>query len=239
MKAVLRPFLLIFLITVGAPFAAGNSTLFVTTPSNSTGGPQPLSASASFSLLGNQLTIRLTNSSTVTPETTVDSEVLTGLYFSTQSLNLTPVSAVTSDVDGRSGNTLCPGGCDTGTSWQFQSFNSIQNGAGISAVGTDGLQQSNFGGGTAVYGILPTDAPLGSLGLGSYALKMATFTLTVPDTFSLSYVDHVTFVWNTYDPVSPFQDEAPEPGSLFLVAGAVASLGARYCVSRIRQMNRQ
>jgi hypothetical protein len=256
MKRMFRLLPLVFCITVGAPFAVCDSALFSSSPSNSGDGSHPLSASALFSLLGNELTIQLTNSSPAGKQL-IGGEVLTGLYFSSQSLNLTPLRTVNRPGFSsiwRAAGLDCPGGCDPGNSWQFQSFNfqsfnsgqneanSGHNEAGISAVGS--FQPSNFGGAAsefdgADHSILPGGGSLDATTQAPYAGNPMTFTLAVPATFSMAYVDPVAPVWYTYDPPSPFQAEAPEPGTWLLIAGALAGLGAMKLAGGVRRNARR
>jgi hypothetical protein len=147
MKLLFRSLLFVLCITIGAPFAACNSTLFISAPSNPGGAVAPPPDSALFSLLGN------------------------------------------------------PGS----------------------------VQQGDLGEAAGDSGIIPDEDVPGPPIYTPFDSKMMTFTLTVPDTFSMAYIDHWALTGNTYtyNPGSPFQDEAPEPATWVLIAGALACLGGR------------
>jgi hypothetical protein len=74
-----------------------------------------------------------------------------------------------------------------------------------------------------------------------YDKGSTTFTLVVPQTFSLASIDRVVFQWGTLfsDPaaqggffVGAFQEEAPEPATWILIPCALGVLGARKLLSR-------
>jgi hypothetical protein len=145
MKLMLRSLVFVFCITMGARFAACNSTLFMSAP-NPGGATAPSPDSALFSLLGN------------------------------------------------------PGD----------------------------VQQGDVGEAAAASGIVSDEDVWSLPNYAPFDGKLMTSTVTVPDTFSMAYIDHLALTGNTYtyDPVSPFQDEAPEPATWLLIAGALACLGA-------------
>src|SRR5262245_14557426 len=195
-----------------------------------TGSSGNLSASALFDLVGNTLTVTLTNTST--HDVLVPADVLTGVFFNT-SHTLAPVSA---SLNGSSVNYGSIAN-SVGEGWQYKAVaNNAAQGknAGISATGLGIFgPNGNFNSGTNVklgglnYGILSAgDNPLtgntGVTGKGPLIKDSVRFTLTVSSGFTLSELgDTVVFQYGTdltephfiaFDPPIP----APEPTSMIV-----------------------
>jgi len=245
-KAALHLLALVFGITVLAAAGYCNSAMFTSMAANPVNPNQPLSASALFSLTGNQLTIQVNNNSAPETQRYVDSDVLTGIYFSTEPLNLTPQSATAPQLVNAAGTTVCAASCDTRDGWAYQSLTLPEFGLfnGISAVQSPVYIFSNFieAGkplGRTNYGIVPgtyPDAGGTNLDTGPYSLGSATFVLNVPNSFMLTTIDRVVFTWGTaadqpwgagyYDTSYDILGN-PEPSTWILTATAAAGLLAR------------
>jgi hypothetical protein len=227
-------------LTLAAVPAMCSSALFTSVAPNPSNGSQPLDATALFSLTGNQLTIEVTNKATGNPQAYVDSDVLTGLYFSSAPVNLTPESATAARMVDPAGNNVCLANCDAGDGWEYRALG-VGDGIltnGIFAVQTPKFLFSNFGatstklGGTG-YAIVPGDysnAHGSSLADPVYSAGSATFTMMVPNAFTLATIDHITFVWGT-SANDPFQSanltffdplDAPEPSTWILIPAGMA-----------------
>jgi hypothetical protein len=202
---------------------------------------QPLSASALFTLNGNQLTIQVNN--TAAPETQryVDTDVLTGIYFGAQPFDLTPQSATSPKLVDASGATVCAGSCDVGAGWEYHALTLPDYGLlnGLSAVQSPVFLFGNFAVsgrplGSTSYGIVSQTYPDNSgtqLNESPYSVGSATFVLNVPSSFTLTTIDRIVFAWGT-SPNDPWGDArysyfgdagvAPEPSTWLLAAAAVA-----------------
>jgi hypothetical protein len=244
----MKPSLLLALVigfTVLAVPGISNTAMFTSLAPNTANTGQPLDASALFSLTGNQLTIEVTNTASGQTSNYVDADVLTGVFFSSQPLDLTPVSAVADKTVSADGSTQCAGLCDIGVGWEFRSLTVADLGMmnGISAVESPKFLFSNFTPngdklrGTG-YGIVPDSYQnVGStLTDPTYTEGSATFTLNVPASFTLAQIDRVAFIWGTsandpfaFSTFSFFQadDAAPEPSSWVLVASFIAFMFRR------------
>lgn len=253
-KAPVQLLKLVLGITILAMPGYCDSALFTSMASNPANPYQPLSASALFSVTGSQLTIRVTNTSAPAAYSYLDSDVLTGVYFSSQALDLTPVSAIASQLVSASGITTCTSNCDAGSGWAYQSLTVPDYGLmnGISAVQTPVFLFSNFStlpaklGGTG-YGIVPQSYPTAigtALNDGPYSLGSATFVLNVPSSFTLTSIDHIVLSWGTYanDPFGAgnwnyftADDETPEPSTWILTATAAALLLSRRAIQAARR----
>ena len=175
---------------------------------------------------------KLTNAAGPNTVSYVNSDVLTAVFFSTTALNLTPETASTSLLQNTSGGTVCSGTCDVGIGWEYLTLGSTQYGTlnGISAAGFGIFGQSNFGGPStnldgADYGILPSNYP-GGLGTHINASPLAnnfsTFTLQVPQGFSLAEIDRVVFQYGTALTEQSLPGEfVPEPGTVGAFLGGV------------------
>jgi len=251
----------LYMLTVVAGFTIGASPVFCSTAifSSITDNPanhyQPLSASAMFSLTGNQLTIEVHNSAGANSHNYVDTDVLTGVFFGTDAQNLTPVSATAPKTVDATGTAVCVVDCDTGTGWEYKALTTPEFGMmnGISALEWTPFLFSNFASvgaklrGTS-FGVVPNTYPgdNGSLLTESpYAVGSTTFTAITPDSFTLATIHRVAFLWGTsadnvwaYGDGAFFvgaEDVAPEPGTWALASAALAMVLVR--VARRRPAN--
>ena len=226
--------------TIGASPAFCSTAIFSSIADNPANLYQPLSASAMFSLTGNQLTIEVHNSGS-NSQKYVDTDVLTGVFFGTDAQNLTPVSATAPKTVDATGASVCVVDCDTGVGWEFKALTTPEFGMmnGISAVEWTPLLFSNFAKagdklrGTS-FGVVPNTYPAnGSLLTESpYALGSTTFTMITPDAFTLATIQRVVFLWGTSaDNIWAYgnggffvgaEDAAPEPGTWALASAALA-----------------
>jgi hypothetical protein len=202
-----------------------------------------LSASAYFDLIGNTLTITVTNNSTA--DVLLPTDVLTGVFFNTAH-SLTPVSA------SLNGSSVFYGSIvnSVGEGWQYQAFatNAAQGkNAGISAAGL-GLfgPNGNFYSGSnpnlqgLSYGLLSAGdnsatGNSGVTGKGPLIKNSVIFTLNAGNGFSLSDLgETIVFQYGTdlsethfsaEDP--PFPVSAPEPTSIVLWGVGIAGLMLR------------
>jgi hypothetical protein len=225
-----------------------NTAMFTSMAPNPSTPYQPLAATALFSLTGNQLTLQVTNDAMGGSKKYFDTDVLTGVFFSTQPLNLSPQSAIAERTVDALGNPVCVAGCDVGANWEYGSLASPEFGLmnGISTIQLPKFVLGNFSAtgtqlGDAGYGLLPrTYNPSNGSALADpvYAQNSATFAFTVPSSFTLASIDHIAFVWGTSaDEIFAngsflgwdvgTTDEAPEPSTCVLSAAAVALLLAK------------
>jgi hypothetical protein len=185
------------------------------------GSSNGLSASASFTVVGNQLTILLTNTDHPTdgddaPD--VPSEILSGLYFNLGTSTFTPVSAtvttgsiIQTDNCNRS---PCAGLTDVGGEWGYAS-----GGASWIAGTTQGIASSGYLSGDTLFGGTNYGGPpngelngiqfgivplgwtedQGNGGVDSEALIAGTvqFVLQVPDGLKESDINNVYFTYGT------------------------------------------
>jgi len=193
-------------------------------------------ATADFSLSGTTLTITL---SSVGDAARVPTDILTGLYFSANDENLTPISA-----DLASGSTLLNpvAGQSIGGNWQFaagKSGQGLPNNASAGIV-TTGLgvfgPTGNFGTPAQTLGGFDYGIVNGIAGDANNPVKGATlinnsivFTLTVPGDFDVASITDVGFQWGTSLSENP-PSEVPDGGSTVTLLGvALVGLG---CVRR-------
>jgi hypothetical protein len=190
----------------------------------------PQQASATFGLSGTTLTVTLTS---LGDAAAVPTDILTGVFFSANDENLTPVSAVL----GAGSSILNPvAGESIGGNWQYASGKSglgLPNNAdagivttGLGIFGPDG----NFGTPAQTldgfgYGIVngisaSANDPVKDATLINNSIK---FTLTVPSDFLLSSITDVGFQWGTSLSENP---SVPDGGSTMALLGfALAGLG--------------
>jgi hypothetical protein len=214
--------------------------MFTSNMPNPVNPQQPLSATALFSLTGNQLTITVNNTAGPDTQRFVDAEVLTGIYFSPQPLNNTTTPQVVNAATA----TVCAAACDSADGWEYSALTVPNYGLfnGISAVQYPVFLSTSFvtigrpvGG--KDYGVV-SNPDTGTIAdrwnEGPYSMGSATFVLNVPNSFALNTIDRVVFAWATSDQswsngangLYP-SDAAPEPSSLLLTAAAASSLFAR------------
>jgi hypothetical protein len=181
---------------------SGRADLLFSGSSSSSGSSGSLSASAQFDLMGNTLTVTLTNTSSA--DVLVPTDVLTGVFFNTTH-KLTPVSA------NLHGSTVYYGSLtNVGDGWGYGSgVNAQGKNSAISATGAvNGLGMSNFSSQTHAlqgldYGILsagdnPNTGNTGVTGHGPLIKNSVQFVLTAAAGFSLSELGNtVVFQYGT------------------------------------------
>ncbi len=204
------------------------------TPIVYSGWNRDLSASASFSLEGNRLTVVLTNTSQA--DIVDPGHALTGLFFNTMR-TLAPLSAVLTP-----GSTVEYGSItDVGNGWQYISgINAQGKNTGISSAGFGVFGPTgNFGPnprklGGVDYGILsegddPGTKTNGMKNNGPYVQDSVTFTLLAGPGFSLNELgDSVVFQYGSSLTETSLigkrpmrQERVPEPSAAVLVGCAL------------------
>lgn len=214
------------------------------------GSSGSLAASVSFEVVGSQLKVILTNTSTADVMEAVD--VLTAVFFNSTG-TLTPVSALLTagslvyyDPDGQ------PGGGNVGGEWGYGTGSARSRTSAISSTGaSDPLSMPNFGGSDLAgpgsgaldglqYGILSagdnsaTGAPGNILGSGGLIKNSVTFLLNIGSGFSLASIGGVVFQYGTSLTEPSYSASCtsgclstPEPGTLALAGLALLAMGAR------------
>jgi hypothetical protein len=196
-----------------------------------------LSASANFSLVGNVLTITLTNTSTFDVQN--QAQLLTGVFF-TSNGTLVPVSAL---LGPGSAVFFGPdGGGNVGGEWAYASGLAGAPGGqsqGISSAGLGLFGNGNFNGPdldppTAVngdnYGITSAGDNLASGNpqvTGGLPLiqNQVVFTLTVSNGFTLESIESVSFHYGTALS-DPTITGVPEPASMMLLGTGLLGIAA-------------
>jgi hypothetical protein len=211
-------------------------------------------ASADFSLVGNTLTITLTNTATVAPND--PAHVLTAIFFNTSGaggINFTPLGMGTSAaVASGSANTVGNYTGDIGGEWAFKSgVNSFSYGLSSSGLG------SLFGAGDRFNSndLTPPDSPNGiewgivnagyvngdgngGINDQPFVRDTATFTFTVTNGFSVDNITRVNFVYGTAlgegggDGGGGGGNAVPAPAGLILLATALPVFAFRRLIRR-------
>lgn len=210
-----------------------------------TGSSGSLSASADFTIVGGNLQVVLTNTSTA--DVLVPANVLTGVFFSVSgpsnfssvSALLTGGSTVIYDPDGQ------PAGGVVGGEWAYATgLSGAPNGAtsGISSSGLGLFGVANFPGANLAgpsssvdglqYGIVSAgdNAATGNGGItgtGGLIRNSVTFTLgNIGANFNLAGITNVSFQYGTAltEPNIPSRG-VPEPSTLLLLGAGLAGMG--------------
>lgn len=216
--------------------AAGASQGAVVLAGSGAGIQDPRAASASFSVVGGNLQVVLTNTSAGDVRTTGD--LLTAVFFEVSggSLSLSPVSALlTSGSIVHNGSN---GGGNVGGEWAYASGGSYPGGAsyGIGSAGFDIFGGANFNGPNldgppavngANYGITSAGDNLatanGGLANDPIIKNSVTFTLSgLPANFDINRITAAYFQYGTSISEGGFR--VPTPGAL--AALSVLGLGA-------------
>lgn len=199
-------------------------------------------ASVTFSLVGNStLQVTLTNTSLMTA--TSPSDVLTGVYFTTQQQLLSPVMAYVNNAQSLLNCSACTNAStDISAEWAFQ--NSVSgvlpttavNLLGAADFGTfslnDRFGSNNVSGTTGVGGI---DFGIVGSGTGQSAYtgsplvgRQAIFVFDSPTGFNVNAIGSVGFIYgNAYfgGGWGGTLDEAPEPQTWLLMGLGLGALG--------------
>lgn len=211
---------------------------------SSTGVQNARAASAEFSVVGSNLKVVLTNTSTDDVRTTAD--LLTNLFFAVSggSLSLTPTSATLTAGSMVHGGP--DGGGNVGGEWAFASGGNYPGGTayGIGSSGLNIFGAANFGGvdldhppavNGANYGITSAGDNLatanGGLANDPIIKNSVTFTLSgLPQAFDLARITGVYFQYGTSISEGGIPGErVPAPGAI-----ALAGLGVLVAAKRRR-----
>lgn len=174
------------------------------------GSSDTLAGSASFDIIGTQLKLVLTNTSTF--DVTKPEEVLTALFFNVSGLHsLSASSAMSGGPTYLNGLQVNGAGTNVGGEWGFKNFSVGTFNSGISSSGLGGtFGQSNFNGlnldgpvalGGLEYGItsagdnLATDN--GGIRRHAITKNSVTFLLDITGPFTLNQINAVSFQYGT------------------------------------------
>jgi len=211
------------------------------------GSSGQLAASAEFSVVGNVLTVRLSNTSS--HDVLVPGDVLTGVFFGVNGARpaLTPVSAVAPAGHVVLFGTTDPGGVVSGE-WAYVTGHSSSPGGlhyGISSSGLGIFGPSNlFPGGTNLqgpsspngleYGITsagdnPATGNTPVTGTQALIKNAVVFTFSGAAGFDTSRINDVIFQYGTalYEPSYPGAPNVPAPGSAALIGVAAFVVSRR------------
>lgn len=198
-----------------------------------------LAAAATFDIVGGDLQVVLTNTSS--SDVLVPTGVLTAVFFNvTGTPVLAPLSAISGGPTYLNGAQVNAAGTNVGGEWAFSgALSGAPSGAnsGISSSGLNLFGQPNFNGpdlsppdavdglqyGITSAGDIVTTGNTGVLG-NEITKNSVTFLLDITDTFSLTQINGVSFQYGTAldEPNVPGgggggQTEIPEPASIALV----------------------
>jgi hypothetical protein len=193
------------------------------TPSGSSTGGQPVNTQATFTDVGNTLTVTLNNLQ-ANPTSVV--QALSGLFFT---FNTGQTSGTLSSSSGTertiAGNGTYTDGSAVSTGWLVQ--NNVSGGLGLNVLGGAGPAHLIIGppGSGGVY----SNANSSIAGNGPhnpFLDQSATFTLTVPGLTSSSRINGVTFAFGTTAGTNNVAGVVvPEPASLVLFGLGIGCLG--------------
>jgi hypothetical protein len=229
-----------------ATFAAADPVTYTqvgTTPD----GLLPLSASATFNVIGDVLTITLTNTATYNPSTSelVPSQLLTGVFWSGTPTTLTTGTATITAGSLLQGSTCTPGPCTSATTnvggefrYQTGTFPFAVPGAtaGIASSGYIGgvgnMGGSNLDNPDAVnglnFGIAPTGFTSGSGngGIDEEPIILGSVTFTLNGAAGINPATAIQNVYFTYG-TSPeaVLPRVPEPATLTLLLCGTGLMG--------------